>query len=152
MYRELYNRSTTKMMILGGGCSTATEPTAQASHHWNLIQVCREIDWSPKYPGTGLTGPMSSLDQIAKKWLYFAYSYLCFNSGLHLYVYRRDTVRNHCSNINTNSVNTDTIIFHQFHRKMSNSLWTTRHKTCKHTNLLSTEKYYFYQKQVTSQH
>ncbi|XP_071790355.1 gamma-aminobutyric acid type B receptor subunit 1-like [Asterias amurensis] len=39
MYRELYNRSTTKMMILGGGCSTATEPTAQASHHWNLIQI-----------------------------------------------------------------------------------------------------------------
>ncbi|XP_033640825.1 gamma-aminobutyric acid type B receptor subunit 1-like [Asterias rubens] len=39
MYRELFNRSTVKMMILGGGCSVATEPTAQASHHWNLIQI-----------------------------------------------------------------------------------------------------------------
>ncbi|XP_071803868.1 gamma-aminobutyric acid type B receptor subunit 1-like isoform X1 [Asterias amurensis] len=39
MYRELFNRSTTKIMILGAGCSIATEPTAQASHHWNLIQI-----------------------------------------------------------------------------------------------------------------
>ncbi|XP_033640833.1 gamma-aminobutyric acid type B receptor subunit 1-like [Asterias rubens] len=39
MYRELFNRTTTKMMIVGGGCSISTEPTAQASHHWNLIQI-----------------------------------------------------------------------------------------------------------------
>ncbi|XP_038052445.1 gamma-aminobutyric acid type B receptor subunit 1-like [Patiria miniata] len=39
MYRELYNTSTTKTMIIGGGCSLATEPTAQASHFWNLIQI-----------------------------------------------------------------------------------------------------------------
>ncbi|XP_022088949.1 gamma-aminobutyric acid type B receptor subunit 2-like [Acanthaster planci] len=39
MYRELYNITTTKIMILGGGCSVATEPTALVSHHWNLIQL-----------------------------------------------------------------------------------------------------------------
>ncbi|XP_022106745.1 gamma-aminobutyric acid type B receptor subunit 1-like isoform X2 [Acanthaster planci] len=39
MYRELYDTSTTKIMVLGGGCSVVTEPTAQASHHWNLIQL-----------------------------------------------------------------------------------------------------------------
>ncbi|XP_022105910.1 gamma-aminobutyric acid type B receptor subunit 1-like isoform X2 [Acanthaster planci] len=39
MYREVYNSSTTEIMILGGGCSIATEPTAQASHHWNLLQL-----------------------------------------------------------------------------------------------------------------
>ena len=27
-------------MIVGGGCSIAVEPVAQASHLWNLIQVC----------------------------------------------------------------------------------------------------------------
>ena len=39
LFEELYNQSTTKMMIIGAGCSIATEPTAHASHHWNLIQV-----------------------------------------------------------------------------------------------------------------
>ncbi len=39
MYLELYNRSTTKILIYGAGCSIVTEPTAQASHLWNLIQV-----------------------------------------------------------------------------------------------------------------
>ncbi|XP_071804599.1 gamma-aminobutyric acid type B receptor subunit 2-like [Asterias amurensis] len=39
MYEELYNRSTHKIMIIGGGCSVCSEATAQASHHWNLIQV-----------------------------------------------------------------------------------------------------------------
>ncbi|XP_033640706.1 gamma-aminobutyric acid type B receptor subunit 1-like [Asterias rubens] len=39
MYRELYNTTTTKIMILGDGCSISTEPTAQASHHWNIIQL-----------------------------------------------------------------------------------------------------------------
>ncbi|XP_038051812.1 gamma-aminobutyric acid type B receptor subunit 1-like [Patiria miniata] len=39
MYKELYNTSTTKIMILGPACSIATEPTAQASHHWNLVQI-----------------------------------------------------------------------------------------------------------------
>ncbi|XP_033640832.1 gamma-aminobutyric acid type B receptor subunit 1-like [Asterias rubens] len=39
LFEELYNQSTTKMMIIGAGCSIATEPTAQASHHWNLIQM-----------------------------------------------------------------------------------------------------------------
>ncbi|XP_022083422.1 gamma-aminobutyric acid type B receptor subunit 1-like isoform X2 [Acanthaster planci] len=39
MYRELYNQTTTKIMVLGAGCSIVTQPTAQASHHWNLIQL-----------------------------------------------------------------------------------------------------------------
>ncbi|XP_072015077.1 gamma-aminobutyric acid type B receptor subunit 1-like, partial [Amphiura filiformis] len=39
MFRELYNVSTTKVMILGCGCSASTLPTAEASHHWNLIQL-----------------------------------------------------------------------------------------------------------------
>ncbi|XP_033640526.1 gamma-aminobutyric acid type B receptor subunit 1-like isoform X2 [Asterias rubens] len=39
MYRELYNYTTTKIMILGGGCSLVTQATAQTSHHWNLIQL-----------------------------------------------------------------------------------------------------------------
>ncbi|XP_072029936.1 gamma-aminobutyric acid type B receptor subunit 2-like [Amphiura filiformis] len=39
MYRELYNASTTKVVILGAGCSIVTEPTAQSSHLWNLIQL-----------------------------------------------------------------------------------------------------------------
>ncbi|XP_038052112.1 gamma-aminobutyric acid type B receptor subunit 1-like [Patiria miniata] len=39
MYRELYNKTTTKIMVLGAGCSIVTQPTAQASHHWNLIQL-----------------------------------------------------------------------------------------------------------------
>ena len=28
------------IMILGGGCSTVTESTAQVSFLWNLTQVC----------------------------------------------------------------------------------------------------------------
>ncbi|XP_071490406.1 gamma-aminobutyric acid type B receptor subunit 1-like [Diadema antillarum] len=39
MYRELYNKSTTKIMVLGAGCSIVTQPTAQASHLWNLLQL-----------------------------------------------------------------------------------------------------------------
>nr|XP_006819249.1 PREDICTED: uncharacterized protein LOC100371470 [Saccoglossus kowalevskii] len=39
MYRELYNTTTTKIMVLGAGCSIVTEPTAQASHLWNLLQL-----------------------------------------------------------------------------------------------------------------
>ncbi|XP_070534990.1 gamma-aminobutyric acid type B receptor subunit 2-like [Ptychodera flava] len=39
MYRELYDTSTTKIMVLGAGCSIVTEPTAQASHLWNLLQL-----------------------------------------------------------------------------------------------------------------
>ncbi|XP_022088746.1 gamma-aminobutyric acid type B receptor subunit 1-like [Acanthaster planci] len=39
MYRELFNKTTTKVMVIGAGCSIATEPTAQASHYWNLIQI-----------------------------------------------------------------------------------------------------------------
>ncbi|XP_077989812.1 gamma-aminobutyric acid type B receptor subunit 1-like [Glandiceps talaboti] len=39
MYKELYDISTTKIMVLGAGCSIVTQPTAQASHHWNLLQL-----------------------------------------------------------------------------------------------------------------
>ena len=39
MYEELYDRSTTKIMIYGAGCAVVTDATAQASHLWNLIQV-----------------------------------------------------------------------------------------------------------------
>ncbi len=28
-----------KLAVLGGGCSPATEPTAEVSHYWNLTQV-----------------------------------------------------------------------------------------------------------------
>ena len=43
MYEELYNKSTTKIVILGDGCSVSTQPTAQASHLWNLVQVFIKI-------------------------------------------------------------------------------------------------------------
>ncbi|XP_072046213.1 gamma-aminobutyric acid type B receptor subunit 2-like [Amphiura filiformis] len=39
MYKELYNQSTTKILIYGAGCSIVTEPTAQASHLWNIMQL-----------------------------------------------------------------------------------------------------------------
>ncbi|KAJ8020438.1 Gamma-aminobutyric acid type B receptor subunit 1 [Holothuria leucospilota] len=39
MYRALYSRNRTFVMILGCGCSKSTEPTAQSSHYWNLIQL-----------------------------------------------------------------------------------------------------------------
>ncbi|XP_072015076.1 gamma-aminobutyric acid type B receptor subunit 1-like [Amphiura filiformis] len=39
MFRELYNMSTTKVFVLGCGCSLSTIPTAAASHLWNLIQL-----------------------------------------------------------------------------------------------------------------
>ena len=39
MYRELYDKSSIKTIIMGGGCSVATIPTAEASKLWNLIQV-----------------------------------------------------------------------------------------------------------------
>ncbi|XP_072029935.1 gamma-aminobutyric acid type B receptor subunit 1-like [Amphiura filiformis] len=39
MYEELYNMSTTKLMIYGAGCAVVTDATAQASHLWNLIQI-----------------------------------------------------------------------------------------------------------------
>ena len=38
MYYALY-RPPTKVMILGAGCSIASEPTARSSHLWNLVQV-----------------------------------------------------------------------------------------------------------------
>ncbi len=44
MYQELYNKTTTKIVILGCGCSVSTQPTAQASHLWNLVQVCAGCD------------------------------------------------------------------------------------------------------------
>ncbi|XP_072032781.1 gamma-aminobutyric acid type B receptor subunit 2-like [Amphiura filiformis] len=39
MYEELYNKTLTKVMVLGCGCSGATEATAGTSHYWNLVQV-----------------------------------------------------------------------------------------------------------------
>ena len=32
-----------KIMLLGGGCSVATEATAETSHYWNLIQVWNQL-------------------------------------------------------------------------------------------------------------
>ena len=38
MYQQLYT-DPAKLMILGAGCSTVSQATAQASHLWNLVQV-----------------------------------------------------------------------------------------------------------------
>ncbi len=43
MNRLLYT-SPVKHMVIGAGCSIVSEATAQASHHWNLVQV--GIRWS----------------------------------------------------------------------------------------------------------
>ena len=39
MYEELYDTSKMKLVVFGAGCSTVTEPTAQMTPLWNLIQV-----------------------------------------------------------------------------------------------------------------
>ena len=39
MYKELYNKTTTKAMIIGPGCSTAAEAVAESASRWNLLQV-----------------------------------------------------------------------------------------------------------------
>ena len=43
MYKELYNRTTTKLMIIGPGCSTTAEAVGEAAARWNLLQVCGSI-------------------------------------------------------------------------------------------------------------
>ncbi|XP_072027769.1 gamma-aminobutyric acid type B receptor subunit 1-like [Amphiura filiformis] len=55
MYKELYNSSLSKIMIIGAGCSVATEPTAESSHYWNLIQISYaanspELSYRDMYP------------------------------------------------------------------------------------------------------
>ncbi|XP_071854123.1 gamma-aminobutyric acid type B receptor subunit 1-like isoform X2 [Apostichopus japonicus] len=39
MYRALYNDSVKYVMILGGACSSVTQPTARSSHYWHLVQM-----------------------------------------------------------------------------------------------------------------
>ncbi|XP_072027770.1 gamma-aminobutyric acid type B receptor subunit 1-like [Amphiura filiformis] len=47
MYEELYDTSKVKIMVFGAGCSTVTEPTAQMTPLWNLIQLSHSSS-SPK--------------------------------------------------------------------------------------------------------
>ncbi|XP_038052380.1 gamma-aminobutyric acid type B receptor subunit 1-like [Patiria miniata] len=72
MFRGLYNTTTTKIMIIGGGCSLGTEPTAQASHHWNLIQLSYgasspELSNRDRYPRFFRMFPPESLFNVV--WL-----------------------------------------------------------------------------------
>ena len=30
-----------QIMLIGADCSVATEPVAEISHNWNLVQVCK---------------------------------------------------------------------------------------------------------------
>lgn len=34
-----------KLAVVGCGCSIATEPVAEISHHWNISQVIITIVW-----------------------------------------------------------------------------------------------------------
>ena len=34
------DESAPKIMLIGSDCSVSSEPIAEISHHWNLVQVC----------------------------------------------------------------------------------------------------------------
>ena len=36
---ELLYEEPTKLMLLGAGCSIVSQPVAETSQHWNLVQV-----------------------------------------------------------------------------------------------------------------
>ena len=38
MYK-MFNEPPPKMIVLGGGCSKVSQPTAESSHYWNVVQV-----------------------------------------------------------------------------------------------------------------
>ena len=38
-FEDIQSSSAPKIAVVGCGCSTATEPVAEISHHWNISQV-----------------------------------------------------------------------------------------------------------------
>ena len=42
-FDQITNLSAPKIMLIGSDCSVSTEPVAEISHHWNLVQVCSYI-------------------------------------------------------------------------------------------------------------
>ena len=38
-FKDILFSSVPKIAVIGCGCSTATEPVAEISHHWNITQV-----------------------------------------------------------------------------------------------------------------
>ena len=69
MYEELYNKTTTKIVILGDGCSVSTQPTAQASHLWNLVQVFTRNNSLQRYPLHCSTYCWCIADKTMNTWL-----------------------------------------------------------------------------------
>ena len=42
MYK-MFNELPPKMIVMGGGCSRVSQPTAESSHYWNVVQVSRDF-------------------------------------------------------------------------------------------------------------
>ena len=38
-FEQITNESVPKIMLIGSDCSVSSEPVAEISHHWNLVQV-----------------------------------------------------------------------------------------------------------------
>ena len=38
-FDQITNESAPKIMLIGSDCSVSSEPIAEISHHWNLVQV-----------------------------------------------------------------------------------------------------------------
>ena len=38
-FEQITNESVPKIMLIGSDCSVSSEPIAEISHHWNLVQV-----------------------------------------------------------------------------------------------------------------
>ena len=38
-FKDIQNINEPKIVVVGCGCSVATEPVAEISHHWNISQV-----------------------------------------------------------------------------------------------------------------
>ena len=38
-FDQITNESAPKIMLIGSDCSVSSEPVAEISHHWNLVQV-----------------------------------------------------------------------------------------------------------------
>ena len=36
---QILDEANPKIMLIGSDCSVSTEPIAEISHHWNLVQV-----------------------------------------------------------------------------------------------------------------
>ena len=76
MYK-MFNEAPPKMIVMGGGCSKVSQPTAESSHYWNVVQVSSSMSYSIRglldsYPPP--SGPLGEYKIAAPIWSTMPYN------------------------------------------------------------------------------